>query len=263
MSEPWQFSLRTLFLVVLCCAVVFGVLAGGSEAGILIVIVIVGAPFVLAHLGFALIGGRPYQPIVLGTLGGASLWALLVCFVLIITEVGSRQPLRPLTHLGVTMVGGLLGLLFGVLVHARITRGGPVAAHLSFLRWLRQRVRRLTFALVGAYLAAYVLGRFLEVSSWRDPSALAVRTTWQEKVHSYQIAGYGVDDNFLPTLTRGLPDGPSRVRLAFYQTQLTDDSIDVLVDVSNLESVDLRGTKVTREGVAQLRDALPDCRIRW
>jgi hypothetical protein len=46
-------------------------------------------------------------------------------------------------------------------------------------------------------------------------------------------------------------------------TQISDASIDPLARLERLESLDLRETRVSEDGIAELRRRLPDCTVRW
>ncbi len=49
--------------------------------------------------------------------------------------------------------------------------------------------------------------------------------------------------------------------LMLNETSITDAGLAHLSGLTNLRGLDLRGTRVTEEGVAQLQRALPNCRI--
>ena len=43
--------------------------------------------------------------------------------------------------------------------------------------------------------------------------------------------------------------------------KITDEAVEHLAKISSLKRLDITGTKITDEGLAQLRDALPKCEI--
>jgi len=45
-------------------------------------------------------------------------------------------------------------------------------------------------------------------------------------------------------------------------SQVTDEGLQELAKLKNLDELNLGGTKVTKAGVAALRKALPRCRIK-
>lgn len=44
-------------------------------------------------------------------------------------------------------------------------------------------------------------------------------------------------------------------------TEVTDGSIEHLITLKDLRNLAITGTRITAEGVAELREALPDCNI--
>ncbi|NLE37776.1 MAG: hypothetical protein GX621_07105 [Pirellulaceae bacterium] len=50
-------------------------------------------------------------------------------------------------------------------------------------------------------------------------------------------------------------------RLCLRGTRITDAGLEHLKGLTRLETLDLRDTPVTDEGVRRLQHALPDCRI--
>jgi len=50
-------------------------------------------------------------------------------------------------------------------------------------------------------------------------------------------------------------------RVSLGQTGITDESIPVLVSLKELHVLHVTGTRLTENGVARLRRALPNCRI--
>jgi Leucine Rich repeat len=56
-------------------------------------------------------------------------------------------------------------------------------------------------------------------------------------------------------------DEPRGVRLNLSGTQVTDAGLRVLAGLSKFTVLDLQNTKVTDEGVAELRKSLPHCYI--
>jgi len=45
--------------------------------------------------------------------------------------------------------------------------------------------------------------------------------------------------------------------------QLNDQSIEQLKEIRAFSELDIKGTKVTADGVAELQKALPNCKIYW
>jgi Leucine-rich repeat (LRR) protein len=58
-----------------------------------------------------------------------------------------------------------------------------------------------------------------------------------------------------------LADLPSLYRLDLSDSDINDDTMESLTKCQQLNSVDLRKTNVTREGIARLRAALPNCHV--
>ncbi|MFN3169007.1 MAG: c-type cytochrome domain-containing protein [Phycisphaeraceae bacterium] len=58
-----------------------------------------------------------------------------------------------------------------------------------------------------------------------------------------------------------LPDLPALKWLNLFGTAITDKSLDALADYTALDKLYLTGTKVTAQGVAKLREALPDTEV--
>ena len=54
--------------------------------------------------------------------------------------------------------------------------------------------------------------------------------------------------------------GGSIVRLN-YGSDISDDAVPLLSLLTNIKELDIRETEISEEGVAQIRDALPACRI--
>ena len=52
-------------------------------------------------------------------------------------------------------------------------------------------------------------------------------------------------------------------RLSLAGSGLTNAGIKHLANLTNLESLDLRRTKVTAPGIDELKAALPKCQIQW
>ena len=52
-------------------------------------------------------------------------------------------------------------------------------------------------------------------------------------------------------------------RLSLVGSGLTDAGIKHLAGLTNLESLDLRRTKASAAGIAELQKALPGCQIVW
>jgi hypothetical protein len=44
-------------------------------------------------------------------------------------------------------------------------------------------------------------------------------------------------------------------------TNITDESISILSQLTSLRRLDISGTKITEEGIRKLQAALPDCQI--
>jgi hypothetical protein len=51
------------------------------------------------------------------------------------------------------------------------------------------------------------------------------------------------------------------IHLSLFATQITDDGLPNLYGLKNLTALDVRHTALTAKGIAQLRAALPDCKI--
>jgi hypothetical protein len=47
------------------------------------------------------------------------------------------------------------------------------------------------------------------------------------------------------------------------ETQVSDAGIKHLAGLNKLDSLDLRGTRATAAGVAELQKALPKCKVDW
>lgn len=252
-----QFKLKTLLLAVGVAAVVMALWRAGGPGGVALV-----AGFVLPTIGLAWIGAKPGQPILLGAAGGGWTAAALVVGDLCIAD--PYTPLHFGLHLGITSAGVALGAFSGALRHVWLTRmeRWPDARHSRIL--LRRHAWRFGVVLAIGAVATFLLGRWLERRRWTDPSARAVNTsTWYTWVHTCELAGYGVDDAELADVIAGLPKKYWHIRLIFYHTQVTDEGVSLLKDVPNLYSVDLRGTQASENAVAALREAQPDCKIRW
>jgi internalin A len=53
----------------------------------------------------------------------------------------------------------------------------------------------------------------------------------------------------------------SLIHLSLFGTQITDEGLSNLYGLKNLTALDMRHTALTATGIAQLRAALPDCKI--
>jgi hypothetical protein len=252
-----QFKLKTLLLAVSVAAVVMALWRAGGPGGVALV-----AGFVLPPIGLAWIGARPGQPILLGAAGGG--WTAAAFVVGVLCLSGPDAPLYLGPHLAITLAGVALGAFFGALRHVWLTRKDRWAGAGQTRFVLRRHAWRLGIVLSIGAVATFLLGRWIERRLWTDPSARAVNTsTWYTWVHTCELAGYGVDDAELADVIAGLPKKYWHIRLIFYHTQVTDEGVALLKDVPNLYSVDLRGTQASKQAVAALREAQPDCKIRW
>lgn len=252
-----QFKLKTLLLAVSLSAVAMAVWRVAGPIGVVFV-----AAIVLPPLGIAWIGAKPGQPILLGAAGGGLTAAALVLFVLCMLDA-DEDPLYLGLHLGLTLGGVALGSFFGALRHVWLTRKDrwPEPHEVRFS--LRRHGWRLGSVLSICVVATFFVGRWVERRRWTDPSASCVITSGYGWFHTCELAGYGVDDAELPRVIAGLPQQYWHIRLVFYHTQVTDAGVALLHDVPNLYSVDLRGTHAGEQAVAALREAQPDCEIRW
>ena len=74
-----------------------------------------------------------------------------------------------------------------------------------------------------------------------------------------ELSGNQISDSNLQVL-RELP----RLEALFLDsTMVSDRSIDVLSELSTLRFLDVRRSRMTAEGVARLRTALPLCKVQW
>lgn len=130
-------------------------------------------------------------------------------------------------------------------------------------------------------------GKFVENATPPGPTWLRsiVGRDWFDTVHGVGLysANGGSDDQIAATL-RGLPDTRSlqldgskagnvtmpRISQMTYlrnlmmcQTVVDDSGLTHLYRLTNLQNLDLRGTKVSPEGVKKLREALPKCNVLY
>jgi hypothetical protein len=56
---------------------------------------------------------------------------------------------------------------------------------------------------------------------------------------------------------------PALSTLYIESTALTDVGLGTMQKIKGLKLVRLHGTKVTAQGVAELRKALPECKVEW
>jgi len=52
-------------------------------------------------------------------------------------------------------------------------------------------------------------------------------------------------------------------RLHLYDAPITDKSVGYLLRLKNLRALDIRGTKISKEGVQQLKEGLPSCKVEY
>lgn len=56
---------------------------------------------------------------------------------------------------------------------------------------------------------------------------------------------------------------PNLKHLGLVDTNVSNDAVDFLKSLKNLETLDLTGAKITAQGVETIKAALPDCKVVW
>jgi hypothetical protein len=68
-----------------------------------------------------------------------------------------------------------------------------------------------------------------------------------------------VSDNSL----RQLMDMPKLDNVDLTNTSITDAGLEFLSKIKTLEYLHVEGTRVTANGISQVRSALPNCEVAW
>jgi Leucine-rich repeat (LRR) protein len=81
----------------------------------------------------------------------------------------------------------------------------------------------------------------------------------------FQITAINFNDNqFLnDACAKRFRDIEGLKKLSLNNTGLTDAAVADLKSLTNLEEMDLTGTKITAEGIETIRKALPNCKVVW
>ncbi len=81
----------------------------------------------------------------------------------------------------------------------------------------------------------------------------------------FQVTSINFNDNqFLnDACAKRFKDIEGLKRLSLRNTGLSDAAVDDLKSLTDLEEVDLMGTKITADGIETIREALPKCRVVW
>lgn len=166
-----------------------------------------------------------------------------------------------------------------VVVLALISRSRWLIA-LFALGWLVYGLYRFIkrFGKVGA---AIIVVSIASISTWMFLEIRAGRPKRLLKEQISQLGAYGIHTDgpeWAPDVTFVLFDkrvgDPEVVRftelpgltylraLHFSDSPITDESLEVLSKLKNLDSVSFRNTKVTPEGIAWFRELLPDCDVQ-
>jgi hypothetical protein len=58
-------------------------------------------------------------------------------------------------------------------------------------------------------------------------------------------------------------DPKKRFLTPFPTPKITDASVETLTGLKQLQRLDLRSTRITAKGAAQLQAALPNCDVQW
>ncbi len=257
-QRTWfQFDTRALLAFTAVLAVGLGIwrLAGPGGFAFLGALVVL----LLLTILFLLTVARGRQPIIAGGAFGvllAGLYTTLFAFL-------ASGPLPVENVAWLTLPGLTMGLAGGVCFWLR--QREKMKSNRIGLKTRSGRRGRLLFylAMLGLCVVAFAAGRVAERRKWTTHGSDCQRYgTDRDGVEVREFWGCGIGDRRLGSYLGDVPR-TQRLRLSFHYTQVTDEGIRCLHEYSGLEEVDLRGTKVSEEGVRRLQEALPNCTIRW
>jgi hypothetical protein len=135
------------------------------------------------------------------------------------------------------------------------------------------RKTMVLFAATGILLVAGVFAAWMAIRQ-RDRRVEDVRSV-VESLGGYvsvsnrrgqldvELGGTNVDDESLRMLEPKLLVLPDLVEVNLYGTKITDEGLKYLSELTSLQVLQLRGTRVTERGVQNLQKQLPYCQISY
>ena len=182
-----------------------------------------------------------------------------------ITAMVDKQPLRVLKLGGGTIDDDVLGIVANMrqLSNLSLDNCNITDAGVSQLESLSLTTLTIFQAPRVTDEGLKVLSKFdgLKALTLRDVPAncaALAKLSHPEKIRSLNLAQSGITDEQTALLTKmtGIE------KLILNETALTDASVDVLRELKTLKHFEATQTQLSPDGVARLREALPNCKIR-